>query len=258
MHLPRPCGIVALLSDFGLNDPWVGVMKGVIKRHAPQADIVDFCHGVPAHDVVVGSFYLAAAVDRFPAGTVHVAVVDPGVGTDRGILAACAAGCFWVAPDNGLLEPILRRDDLELRSVDTQKLGLVPRSRTFHGRDLFAPLAGMLSGGRFGFRAVGDRSTSPRRLADDPFHDAAPPRVIAVDRFGNLITNVAAARLEREAWRAVRIGGRTVLLRERYADVDVGDAVALVNSYDLMEVAVNCGSAASVLGVGVGAAVEGA
>jgi len=83
MQLPRPCGLVTLLTDFGVRDPWVGVMKGVIKQHALQADVIDFCHGVPAHDVTVGAFFLGAAIERFPAGTVHVAVVDPGVGTDR-------------------------------------------------------------------------------------------------------------------------------------------------------------------------------
>lgn len=256
MQLPRPCGIVTLLSDFGLTDPWVGVMKGVVKRHNPAADVVDFCHGVPAHDVRTGAFFLAAAIDRFPSGTVHVAVVDPGVGTERRALAVCAAGCFWIAPDNGLLEALLRREDAEVRGVDTDKLRLEPASRTFHGRDVFAPLGGMLSSGRFGFRAVGDRFAEPCRLAGDPFADDAQPRVIAIDRFGNLITNVTAARARREGWKGVRIGTHTAPLRSTYAEAGAGETLALINSYDLLEVAVNRGSAAERLLVATGASVE--
>lgn len=256
MQLPRPCGIVTLLSDFGLADPWVGVMKGVVKRHNPSADVLDFCHGVPAHDVQTGAFFLAAVVDRFPGGTVHVAVVDPGVGTTRRALAACAAGCYWVAPDNGLLEPILRRDDVEVRVVDVEKLRLEPASRTFHGRDVFAPLGGMLSSGRFGFRAVGDRAEGPCRLEGDPFAADARPRVIAIDRFGNLITNVPQARVLREGWTAVRVRDHDVPLVATYAEAGAGEALALINSYDLLEVAVNRGSAAERLRLAVGATFE--
>lgn len=256
MQLPRACGIVALLTDFGLADPWVGVMKGMIKRHNPRAEVIDYCHGVPAHDVRAGAFFLAAAMERFPAGTVHVAVVDPGVGTDRRFLAACAAECFWVAPDNGVLEPVLRRAEVELRAVDLEKLRLAPGSRTFHGRDVFAPVGAMLSGGRFGFRAVGDRCDDPRRLDGDPFAGDAAPRVVAIDHFGNLITNVSAARLDAERWTGVLVRSRVVSLRSAYAEVMKGEALAIVNSYDLLEVAVYCGRAAEQLGMSVGDAIE--
>jgi S-adenosylmethionine hydrolase len=256
MQLPRPCGIVTLLSDFGLADPWVGVMKGMIKREHRDAEVIDFCHGVPAHDVQIGAFYLAAALDRFPAGTVHVAVVDPGVGTARRFLAAAAAACFWIGPDNGILEPVVRRDDVEVRVIDLDKLRLQPRSTTFHGRDVFAPVAGMLCGGRFGFRALGERCLDPVRLPRDPFADDAEPRVIAVDRFGNLITNVTRARVQRSGWHGVRAAGRVLPLCSTYADVAVGEALAIVNSYDLLEVAVNCGSAAALLSLAAGARIE--
>jgi hypothetical protein len=256
MELPRACGVVALLTDFGLHDPWVGVMKGVIKSKNLQADVIDFCHGVPAHDVVLGAFYLSAAIDRFPPGTVHVAVVDPGVGTDRRALAVCAGGCFWLGPDNGVLEPVLRRDDAEVRALDLDKLRIVPASRTFHGRDVFAPVAGLLSGARFGFRAVGDRCADPVRLAGDPFAHDAPPHVVAVDHFGNLITNVSAARVLAESWTGVRAGGVPIVLRGTYAEVAPGEALALINSYDLLEIAVHRGRASDVLGLARGAAVQ--
>ncbi len=256
MELPRACGIVALLTDFGLDDPFVGVMKGVIKQKNLRADVIDFCHGVPAHAVAVGAFYLAAAIERFPPGTVHVAVVDPGVGTPRRALAACAAGCFWLAPDNGLLEPILRRDDAEVRELDMAKLRLEPASRTFHGRDVFAPVAGLLSGGRFGFRAVGDRCEAPVRLAGDPLAGDAAPHVIAVDRFGNLITNVTAARIGHERWRGIKVGARSISLHGTYADVPAGEALALINSYDLLEIAIHQGRATDVLRIPVGTPLE--
>lgn len=256
MHLPRPCGIVTLLTDFGLANPWVGIMRGMIKRQNVHADVIDFCHGVPAHDVDTGAFYLSAAIDRFPPGTVHVAVVDPGVGTNRRFLAACGAGCFWVAPDNGLLEAVLRRDDAEVRVVDLEKVGLEASSATFHGRDVFAPVAGLLSGGRFGFRALGNRCDDPLRLQGDAFAADAPPRIIAIDHFGNAITNVTRERVQRERWAGARVRGTTASLRSAYASVAPGEALAIVNSYDLLEVAVYRGNAAQRLHVAAGDAVE--
>ncbi|HLU37780.1 MAG TPA: SAM-dependent chlorinase/fluorinase [Planctomycetota bacterium] len=254
MELPRPCGVVALLTDFGLVDPFVGVMKGVIKQRNVQADVVDYCHGVPAHDVETGAFYLGAAIGRFPVGTVFVAVVDPGVGTARRALAACAAGCYWLAPDNGVLEPVLARDDAEVRTLDLDKLRLRPVSRTFHGRDVFAPVAGMLSGARFGFRALGDRCPDPMRLPGGPF--AGPSRVVSIDRFGNLLTNVPGARVLAEGWRAVRVGEHEVPVHGTYGEVPPGRALALINSYDLLEIAVNAGRADEQLAVAVGARLE--
>ena len=129
-------------------------MKGAVKLVHAEAEIVDLCHEVPAQDVEVGAWFLAAAVDRFPAGTVHTAVIDPGVGSDRRILAMCCASCFWLAPDNGILNRVWQDRNAEIRAVDLEHVGLQATSNTFHGRDLFAPLAGMLSRGRFGFQAM--------------------------------------------------------------------------------------------------------
>lgn len=256
MELPRPNGLVALLTDFGVDEPWAGVLRAVVKRHNVKADVIDLCHGVPAHDVGTGAFYLAAAVAHFPPGTVVVAVVDPGVGTLRRALAACAAGCFWLGPDNGVLEPILRREDLELREIDVEKLRLPAPSRTFHGRDVFAPVAGMLSSGRFGFRALGNKVRDPIRLESAPFAADAPPRVAHVDRFGNLITNVSAARMAAERWVGVRIAGVDVPRGLAYADAQPGAAIALIDSYDLLEIAVCRGRAVDVLGAPVGTPIE--
>lgn len=251
MSLPRPSGIVTLLSDFGRRDPYVGIMHGMVLRAFARSEVVDLCHEVPPQDVALGSLFWRAAVGRFPMGTVHCAVVDPGVGTERGILCAFAAECYWLAPDNGLLPAALAGVEVtELRTVDLERVALRPTSRTFHGRDLFAPLCGMLAGGRFGFQALGKRCGEPVRIADPM---AGPGRVLHVDHFGNLITNLAADAVG--AARAVRIGDHRVPLRATYADHTPGELLALINSYDLLEIAVSHGNAALRLGLGVGTGV---
>ncbi len=256
MELPRPNGVVALLTDFGVEEPWAGVMRAVIKRGNLKADVIDLCHGVPAHDVATGAFYLASAVDRFPAGTVVVAIVDPGVGSTRRALAVCAAGCFWLGPDNGLLDPVLGRDDAEVRMIDVEKLRLPAPSRTFHGRDVFAPVAGLLSAGRFGFRALGDKVKDPVRLVGGEPMGSAAAQVAHVDRFGNLITNVPGRRVTEERWVGVRIAGVDVPCGVTYADAEPGAAIAVIDSYDLLEIAVCRGRACDVFGARAGTRIE--
>lgn len=249
---PRPSGIVTFLTDFGHVDPYVGVMKGALLRVHAKAVLVDLGHAVPPQDVTAGAFHLAAAVGQFPAGTVHVAVVDPGVGTARRLLAAAAHECCWLGPDNGLLALVLARDpDAEVRVLDPEHLGLRDVARTFHGRDVLAPVAGWLANGRYGFSALGRRVDDWVRC-DDLFGGA--PRVVHVDGYGNLITNVPAASLSGR--QQVRLGGRRVPIRGTYGDVAVGDVVAVVGSYGLLEIAVNGGSAAVTLGLQRGAPIE--
>ena len=243
MEIPPASGIVTLLSDFGLQDPYVGIMKGVIKQRSPRAECIDLSHGVPPQNVEIGALFVRAAIGRFPAGTVHVAVVDPGVGTARRFLAVCAATCYWLAPDNGLLDAVFDTEN-EIRTIDLDAVKLTPTSRTFHGRDVFAPVAGLLSSSRFGFRALGPRVNDPVRV---PKH--LSPRVIHVDAFGNLVTNLKEGR-------SVRIAGQRARLVMTYGDAKAGELVALVNSWDLLEIAVVGGSAAQKLASGVGAPVE--
>ena len=251
MEIPRPSGLITLLTDFGLADPYVGLMKGMILRQHPRATLVDLAHGVPAHDVTTGALFLRAAIGRFPPGTVHVAVVDPGVGTARRAILACRHQCFWLGPDNGLLDAALHdRDDGEVRAVEPSLLGLELASRTFHGRDLFAPLAGLLASQRIGFRAVGPRLDEPVRLPAA----AQAPRVLFVDHFGNLVTNVAAADVEGIA--GLEIGGRLAPLRGTYGEAGAGELLALANSYGLLEIARREGRADVELGVGAGTPVR--
>ncbi len=252
MLIPPVSGLVCLLTDFGLRDPYVGIMKGVIKQHHLAADLVDLCHEVPAQNLLLGGMFLRAAVGRFPRGSIHLAVVDPGVGTSRRILALCAHDCIWLAPDNGLLQPMFC-PEMELRAVDLQALALKPESQTFHGRDLFAPLAGMLARGRYGFRALGPKVNDPVSL---PATEHSGPRVIHVDHFGNLITNVTAQEIQEQQFGSVLIAGRKLPLSTLYQGTPVGEALALINSYGLLEIAVNCCSAQEVLGVGCNEPVQ--
>lgn len=250
MALPRPNGIVTLLSDFGVADPYVGVMKGAVLRAHRKAVLVDVTHHVPPHDVATGSFFVGATIQRFPDGTVHVAVVDPGVGTTRRMIGVAAAGAFWIGPDNGLLEPLLARPDAEVRAIDASVLGLRAESRTFHGRDLFGPIAGGLASGQFGFPALGRRVDDAIRLPQD-----ATPRVLFVDGFGNLVTNVPAEGMH-DSVTGARIAGHAARRVDTYGAAARGTLVALVGSFGTLEVAVVEGSAYDRVQAGRGEPVE--
>lgn len=249
---PRPSGIVTLTTDFGTDDPYVGIMKGALLQAAPKVPCIDVSHAVPPQDVAGGAFVLWSIVGRFPQGSVHVAVVDPGVGTERRLLAAAAHDCYWLAPDNGVLAPVLAAAGVhEVRAIDLAHLGIRPASQTFHGRDVLAPVGGWLASGRYGFSAMGPRIADA--VAGDALFDL-PPRVVHIDRFGNAITNVPAAAATTA--RAVRIGGDEAPLRRTYGDVGEGHLLAYVGSFGLVEVAVRGGSAAQTLGLQRGARVE--
>ncbi len=250
MELPTPNGIVTLLTDFGFRDPYAGIVRGMVKRVHPRAEVMDLCHEVPAGNIQLGAVFLAAARNRFPPGTVHVAVVDSGVVAPRRVLAVCAAGAYWVGPDNGVLSEVLRRDvGAEVRAVDLERVRLQPLSSTFHGRDVYAPLAGMLSSGNVGFRALGPRIEDPVALLS--LLDGAP-RVAHVDHFGNLITNMSPET----GLESVVVAGRRIPVACSDEEAGEGGLVAVINSYDLLEISARFGSAAEVLGVQTGEPVE--
>lgn len=243
-------GIVTLLTDFGLVDPFVGLLHGVVLSRFPAAKIVDLCHGVAAQDVRQAAFYLEKSYRWFAPGTVHVAVVDPGVGTDRAALAMEAGGHRFVAPDNGLLGPIAALADAHAHRIDLEALGLPEPSRTFHGRDVFAPVAALLAADRKQVSDLGPLVT-PRRLEPTAGHT-----IVCVDRFGNLITDIPADELERFERPLVELEDARVPLGGTYGEVPRGELVALVSSYGTLEIAVREGNAAAVLGVEKGASVR--
>jgi len=229
--------ILTLLTDFGLDDYYVAAVKGVILSLAPGTILVDLCHSVPPGDVELAGHLLAAAAPRFPPGTVHLAVVDPGVGSARRLLLAEGAEACYLAPDNGLLTPLFPACPT-LRAADRPDLYLPGPGQTFHGRDRFAPLAAAL------LRGEPPASLGP--AISDPVRWAAPPprretsgitgRIVQVDRFGNLITDIPSAWLPGSGWIA-RIAGNEVRRRVAcYAEIPAGEAALLEGSRGTLEV----------------------
>lgn len=247
--------MIALLTDFGHADPFVGVMKGVILSIHPRASIVDLSHGVPAHDVRAAAHALGQGVAFFPRGTIFVAVVDPGVGSGRDILAVRTDRHTFLAPDNGLLDGLPAR---EVRRVACERLFLKPVSHTFHGRDIFAPVAAHLSRG-MALSKVGPRLKAlPARLGDPRLArrgGAVVGEVVHVDRFGNLVTNIPAADVAGPV--RIRVGRRPVAgMVDSYAEGRPGRAVGIVGSGGTLEIAVGRGRADRLLAAGVGDPVE--
>jgi S-adenosylmethionine hydrolase len=242
--MPAP-SVITLLTDFGTADSYVGEMKGVLSSLAPRAQLVDITHDIPPGDVTMAQLVLSRVWHRFPAGTVHLAVVDPGVGSTRRAVALTAHGHRFVGPDNGLFTTLLEDAVAVTLSVPPSA------SATFHGRDVFAPAAAALATGTaleaLG-DAVGDLERRPLPFPRKQGRDIVGV-VLQVDRFGNLVTNIA--RHEVPEGGIVRVG--TVVagpLRRTFAEVAMGAVVAYVGSGGTVEIAVRDGSAAAAFGVG--------
>ncbi len=246
-----PGDIITLLTDFGTADSYVAEVKAALLAQPHGATLVDITHQMPPGDVRAGQYLLSRVWRRFPTGTVHFVVVDPGVGTSRRALAAEASGHYFVAPDNGLLSPL----------PETARFVALPipesAAPTFHARDVFAPAAAQL--------AIGTALTHLGHLITDPYRSPLPaPRVdglavvgevIYVDRFGSLVSNIPGEQVAPGV--RIKVAGTDVgSLRRTYGDVDPGQLLAYVGSDGSVEVAVRGGSAARLLGVGVGAEVR--
>ncbi len=257
--------IVTLLTDFGHKDPFVGIMKGVILSLCPAAVLVDLCHETAAYDILSGSFLIQSAVRFFRAGTIHVTVVDPGVGGPRRPILAQIDDQFFVAPDNGLLSYSMASGSIQALRVITAREYLLPqRSATFHGRDVFAPVAGHLA-----------RGVPPERFGPeiaDPVHLPIPRphrdpsgrlvgEVVWIDHFGNGITNIAGEELGafmREQTRCLRavLAGREVgPVVQFFGEVAPGGGGAVIGSTGHLELFINQGNLARTWGVGTGASV---
>ena len=243
--------IVTLLTDFGTADSYVAEMKGVLLTRAQDVTIVDISHQIAPGDVRAGQYLLGRVWKHFPEGSVHLAVVDPGVGTERRAIAAESGGHQFVAPDNGLLSFL----PPEARFVSVP----IPAraSPTFHGRDVFAPAAASLATGG-SLESLGKRITDPYHSPlPTPHHDgtAVIGEVIYVDRFGTLVSNIPPSAVEPGV--RIRVGDTDVgPLRRTFADGNQGALVAFTGSGGTVEIAVRDGSAARLLGVGVGAEVR--
>ncbi len=263
MSSRRP--LITLLTDFGRRDSYAGVLRGVIAGIYPEAAVVDLTHEVPPQDIRAGAFQLLVACPYFPAGSVHLAVVDPGVGSDRRLIAVEAGGHFFVGPDNGLLRWIVEWLDADSwRAVQLTKprYWLAPASavsHTFHGRDIMAPVAAHLAAGVALERLGSAVSTLAGAPLPRPAWDGSRLRgeILHVDHFGNAITNIRRAHVSapggalRMNIRGHRVSGPV----ESYAGAEVGEALVIWGSAGFLELAVREGSAAASLGIGVGDAV---
>jgi S-adenosylmethionine hydrolase len=261
MSAIHPSGVITITTDFGHQGPFVGVMKGCILSRFAAARIVDLTHEIVVHWPAEAGFWLARAYRYFPLGTLHVAVVDPGVGTSRDIIIVSAGGHLFFAPDNGLLAPIVAQHAdasiVRLTPAALVRFGIEQASATFHGRDIFAPLAAELAAGRCTAADLGERSrTLVPSWVDDPTVDAnVTGLVMTIDHFGNLITNIDAPLIERFHEPRVAAGNHTFKLRRTYGDVQPGEYLALINSFGVIEIARAEQSAADGLGLSRGAPV---
>ena len=242
--------VITLLTDFGTQDEYVGVMKGVILTIHPSAIIIDITHHIAAQDIVQAAYILKSAYPYFPKGTIHVAITDPGVGSARAILAADINNYIFLAPDNGILS-LLAEDARKIVRVENFRYCLPTISRTFHGRDIFAPIAAHLSkglaigslGSEVSPHAIKQLSLPMSRISGD----GITGEIIMTDRFGNMMSNIRAEDLDSFADQNIEIIFKNKIvngLSHSYSDVNPGKALAVIGSRGYVEIAVNCGNAA--------------
>jgi S-adenosylmethionine hydrolase len=251
--------IITLTTDFGLADEYVGVVKGVILGLSPQAHIIDLCHTIRPQDIRQAAFILQAAAPYFPKDTIHLAIVDPGVGTNRQLLAVRAMGQILLGPDNGILTPFLQDQLFEEAIVlDCPERYLAPLSATFHGRDILAPVAAALANGA-GFSSLGRQAFKEKltKLASptlqiDRIHGNIAGSVIHIDHFGNLTTNIhqrdlAGLTTDPTSIQIFHKQQQVTGLASTYATAADGQILALIGSRGYLELAAVNGNAAQVL-----------
>jgi S-adenosyl-L-methionine hydrolase (adenosine-forming) len=238
--------IVTFTTDFGGSDGYVGAMKGVVVSRSRGCNLVDICHNIPKHDIAAGAFALAQAAPYFPPGTIHVVVVDPGVGGSRANVIAVAKNQLFVGPDNGVLSLAAAKPDAVF-AIEAPAFRRDPVSPTFHGRDIYAAAAGLLAAGA----PPEDAGRSLAELTPLETSSADPQgmlRVLHVDHFGNVITSLKAGDVAGNT-KHLSVNGSSFAWAKTYSDVPQGDLVAYVGSSGFLELAVRQGAAAEVLGL---------
>ncbi len=255
-------GVITMTTDFGHKGPFAAVMRGVILTRNPTAQVIDLAHDIPPQWPPEAGFWISRAYTYFPRGSIHLAIVDPGVGTEREILVVEYDGHVFIAPDNGLLAPLLdHAHDARIWQLDLQRLAalnLAKPSDTFHGRDIFAPVAAELAAGRLSLTALGKAVTewTPGWLDDPEVNtNKVTGTVITVDAFGNLISNIDAGLIKSFTGPVVRIAGLDIAMLSTYGRAKPGAFLALINSFGVIEIAKAEGSAADALGMGRGAPI---
>lgn len=257
-----PSHIITLMTDFGTNDHYVGVMKGVILNINPQVQITDITHTIPPQDIHGAAFLIDSAYHYFPTGTIHVIVVDPGVGSERRAIVCQTETSYFVCPDNGILTHILHNEDpIHIVAVENPSYFLPQVSNTFHGRDIFAPVAAHLSQG-VPIGDLGNPVTHPVQLPNPSpqiTDTAIIGRIVWIDSFGNLVTNISHEILESLARRnsVVIHAGSAVInhLNRSYAESASGETLAIIGSSNRLEISINQGNASGILGLKRGDAI---
>ena len=249
---------IALLSDFGANDPFVGTMKGVILTKAPGLTIIDITHQIPPQDIQAAAFYLMASVPFMPKGTLFIAVVDPTVGMGRGILWARTKNHQFITPDNGILSWVGEREKIEeVRFINNSALFLPRISSTFHGRDIMAPVAAAIAKG-LPEKSIGPVLRDYRRFPyprPEKTGNRVTGQVIVIDHFGNAITNITRQYLTAKS--IFTVADRLVKgLKLTYASVPEGEPLALIGSFGFLEFSIRNGNFSRAFGVKAGSAVE--
>lgn len=248
-------GVITMTTDFGHKGPFAAVMRGVILTRNPDVQIIDLAHDIPPQWPPEAGFWIRRAYPYFPSGTIHMAIVDPGVGTEREILVAKCDGHVFIAPDNGLLAPLLdHAKNPSVWQLDVDRLtalNLPPPSATFHGRDIFAPVAAELAAGRLSLTAIGESVSewTPAWL-DEPEVSAGKVvgSIVTIDAFGNLISNIDASMIRNFREPMANIAGKDIEMLTTYGRAKPGGFLALVNSFGVVEIARAEGSAADGLG----------
>ena len=251
-----PSRIITLMTDFGTSDHYVGVMKGVILNINRQVEIVDITHAVPPQDIHGAAFLIDSAYRYFPTGTIHVIVVDPGVGSERRAVACQTETAYFVYPDNGILTHILQNEKhAHAVAVENPAYFLPQVSNTFHGRDIFAPVGAHLSRG-VPIGELGNPVTQPVQLTiPEPqvTEEAVIGHIIWIDSFGNLVTDVSREILESlERQNGVVIHAESAKIdhfNRSYAESEIGEVLAIIGSFNRLEISINQGNAAQVLGL---------
>lgn len=259
----RPCGLITLTTDFGTTDGYVGAMKGRILNHASHLRIEDLAHEIPPQNVIHGASTLLAAAPYWPSGTVHIVVVDPGVGTTREPLAAIAGGQCFVAPNNGVLVPVLELLGGAVcreirRNRETEAFLPAALAPTFHGRDLFTPIGAALASGALALSLTGPLCyLQPLPLAKPSrVGSSLEGEILLFDHFGNAITNLREEDLPQGSPLQVSAGGCSLFLHKTYGEVAQGAPLALIGSSGYLEIAVRDGHAGQILGLRIADRVQ--
>jgi len=255
-------GVVSLTTDFGVSEPFVGLVKAQILARHPAARIVDLTHSVPPFSTEAAAFWTERSHRYFPPGSVHVVVVDPGVGTDRRLLAVAVDDQLFLAPDNGVLGPLAGLPGAKVRAVAAStllELGIREPSATFHGRDVLGPLAGELSSGEVPFEKLGspcDDWVRPGWAPPEALGKTVLGRVIIVDHYGNCFSNIESQSIVPYEVKRVSFGGHALPWVRTYGDRPPGTGIALINAFGVLEAAWVEGSACRQLGLAPGSPVE--